>query len=289
MGREKSPYRDKSGRSVLRNSITGFIDVLGFSQISTSAMSLEESQHILDRIATAISRSRACVRETFQDSPFAGPDRWALRFFSDNLSFGIPVDFDDLASEEAALFGIRVAQHYQLHMALSGLFVRGALTMGAICLTDEIIFGHALIETYRLESRVAIVPRIILTEPLRERVSVPKTVETSTFLDAANDICRDIDGRWFVNYLQATVGPNGVDWPLVEQHKACVLNSLSSTTAHDVLPNYGWSFRYHNVFCHWYRHDQGYSERYRIDRIDEQSTIDRLGDLPGQGRSLCFC
>lgn len=283
MGGEQSSYCDTNGRPVLRNSVTGFIDVLGFSQISTSTMSLPESQQILDRIAATISHSRACVRETFRDSPFAVPDRWALRFFSDNLSFGIPVDFDDLAPEEAALFGIRAAQHYQLHMALSGLFVRGALTVGAICLTDEIIFGQALIETYRLESKVAIVPRIILTEALRELVSAPKTTETSTPIDAVNDICRDIDGRWFVNYLQATVGPSGVDWPRVEQHKASVLKSLSSTTAHDVLPKYGWSCRYHNVFCHWYRHDPGYSERYRIDRIDEQSTIDRLGDLPGRG------
>lgn len=275
------PYVDANGRPILRNSIAGFIDVLGFSQISSSVQSLEESQKILDRIAKAISCSRAYVRELFRESPIA--DRWALRFFSDNLAFGIPVDSDDVASHEAAVLAIRCSQHYQLSMALSGLFVRGALTVGTICLTDEIIFGAALIESYRLESKAAIVPRIILTDSLREMISCENAPAVSKPMDAANDICRDIDGRWFVNYLQAAVGAQGVDWARVAQHKASVLNSLSSTTAHDVLPKYGWSCRYHNVFCHWYRHDPGYSERYRIDRIDEQSTIDRLGDLGGQG------
>ncbi len=278
---QNSSYVDASGRPVLRYSIAGFIDVLGFSQISSSALSLEESQQILDRIATAISTSRAYVRETFRESSIA--DRWSLRFFSDNLAFGIPVDTGELASQEAAVLAIRCAQHYQLQMALSGLFVRGALTLGTICLTDEIIFGAALIESYRLESKVAIVPRIVLTDPLREMISRENPLGKSKPMDAADDICRDIDGRWFVNYLQAAVEPNGVNWARVEQHKASVLNSLSSTTAHDVLPKYGWSCRYHNVFCHWHRHDSGYSERYRIDRIDEQSTINRLRDLADQG------
>ncbi len=277
---ESSAYVDASGRPRLRESITGFLDVLGFSQISTSATTLEQSQHILDQIATAISRSRACVRDTFKGSPFASPDCWALRFFSDNLSFGIPIDSDRASEAEAALFGVRCAQHYQLHMALNHLFVRGALTVGPICLTDEIIFGSALIECYRLETVASIVPRVLITDPLKEILSGRVMSSGSASADTGNDLCRDIDGRWFVNYLQAAVDSHGVDWQQIEQHKASVLDSLSSTTAHNVLPKYGWSCRYHNIFCHWHRSDPGYSDRYRIDRIDEQSTIYRLADLP---------
>ena len=87
-----------------------------------------------------------------------------------------------------------------------------------------------------------------------------------------------MDGWWFVNYLDAAQDSRGVQWDLIEQHKTSILESLSHTTRHDVLPKYGWACRYHNVFCHWHRDDPGYSDRYRISRVDEHSTIYRLSD-----------
>ena len=90
----------------------------------------------------------------------------------------------------------------------------------------------------------------------------------------------EVDGRWFVNYLDAARTEAGVDWRAVERHKEAVLSSLAATTRHDVLPKFGWACRYHNVFCHWHRHDPGYAAHVRIERSDEQSTIHRLGELP---------
>jgi hypothetical protein len=87
-----------------------------------------------------------------------------------------------------------------------------------------------------------------------------------------------VDGWWFVNYLQAAMEGGAVRWELIEQHKASILESLSHTTRHDVLPKFGWACRYHNVFCHWHRNDPGYNDKYRISRVDEQSTIYRLED-----------
>jgi len=46
-----------------------------------------------------------------------------------------------------------------------------------------------------------------------------------------------------------------------------------------VLPKYGWACRYHNVFCHWHHTAAGYRDEFRIDRVDENSTIDRPSDL----------
>ena len=174
---------------------------------------------------------------------------------------------------------MRCVQRYQLHMALRGFFVRGAMTLGPICLTDEIVFGSSLIESYVLESKTSIVPRVILTDSLQELLARALTSRAAVVADA---ICRDIDGWWFVNYLQGARGPGGVDWELIERHKTSVMESLMKTTEHDVLPKFGWSCRYHNVFCHWHRHDPGFLDRFRIDRVDEQSTIHLLSDVVGQ-------
>jgi hypothetical protein len=263
----------------LRESIVACIDILGFSHVATSCATAEDSQRVLDSIVEAIEDSREFVRQSFASEKGVHEGRWSTKFFSDNLAFGYA--FDDAAEDHAATawFIIRCAQRYQLRMAMNGYFVRGALTSGPICLTDEIIFGSALIECYLLESKASIVPRVVISEPLQQLVT-QSFLADSCGLDreAGQSICRDVDGLWFVNYLQAAQNTSGIQWEFIEQHKASVLDSLSNTTRHDVLPKFGWACRYHNVFCHWHRDAPGYLDRYRIARTDEQSTIVRLSD-----------
>jgi hypothetical protein len=280
-----SAYLDEAGRPRLRPSIVAFFDILGFSHIATSSATIEDSQRILDKIASAIDDSRDFVRQSFADTERAQANRWATKFFSDNLAFGYT--FNDTTEDHAAAawFIIRCAQRYQLRMIMNGFFVRGALTQGPICLTDEIIFGSALIECYLLESKASIVPRVVLAEPLKAAVLDSYRAEPRGLAAGSNQaICRDVDGLWFVNYLQAAQKTDGIDWKFIERHKASILDSLSHTTRHDVLPKFGWACRYHNVFCYWHRDDPGYSDSFRIDRVDEHSTIGRLSDTIEEGR-----
>ena len=134
-------YLDELGRPRIRTSIVAFIDILGFSQASMSCATIEESQRLLDKIAIAIEDSRDFVRQSFADEVKVQENQWATKFFSDNLAFGFPFDAAAVDSPLSALFIIRCAQKYQLGMIMNGFFVRGALTQGPICLTDEIIFG----------------------------------------------------------------------------------------------------------------------------------------------------
>src|SRR3954447_7708934 len=206
-------YLDDAGRPRLRPSIVAFFDILGFSHIATSSATIEDSQSILDKIASAIDDSRDFVRQSFAETEWAQADRWATKFFSDNLAFGYA--FDDATVDHAATawFIIGCAQRYQLRMIMNGFFVRGALTQGPICLTDEIIFGSALIECYLLESKASIVPRVVLAEPLKEVVlDFYRTDVKRCEPDLNQAICRDVDGLWFVNYLQAARNAHGVEW-----------------------------------------------------------------------------
>jgi hypothetical protein len=273
------PYLDATGRPQLRESIVAFLDLLGFSEASTASAPVADLQHVLDKIVDAIEDSRHFVRESFSESEIARAGNWAIKFFSDNLSLGHPIDDKIADAATTAWFIIRCAQQYQLRMALNGYFLRGGLTKGPVCLTEDIIFGSALIECYKLESQASIVPRVILSEPLR-KLLVPSSSSAADQLrpDCRDSICRDVDGWWFLNYLDAARDGAAINWDFVAQHKESVLQSLSTTTRHDVLPKFGWACRYHNVFCHWHRDAAGYGDRYRIARADEQSTILRLAD-----------
>lgn len=276
------PYLDGRQPS-LRPSIVGFVDMLGFSAMSTADVDAAQSQQLLARIVTAVESARGVVREYLKTvGDFVAPEGWSVKYFSDNLVLGVPTPLDGAASPETTEFALRCTHRYQLHLALSGFFIRGGLTHGLVCLTDEIVFGPALIDSYLLESKTAIVPRIVVTEPLHRIVGLHRDAQADVSPAERRDlICRDVDGWWFVNYLDAArTNANGteagIDWSAVARHKESILASLSSTTRHDVLPKFGWACRYHNVFCHWHRDEAGYSDRYRIDRVDEQSTIARL-------------
>jgi hypothetical protein len=276
-----SVYCDAQGRPRLQSSIVGFLDLLGFSNLVLTTPD-EASQPLLDKICHAIADSRQYVRDVLAEEFAANPAGWALKFFSDNLVLGYSYEGTNSSVHLAAWFIVRCAQRYQLRMALNGLFMRGALTNGPICLTDEIIFGKALLESYHLEEKVATVPRIILSDSLSSLLTteVP-TNGTCGAAETGEAICRDVDGRWFVNYLHAAKTDQGIDWSLIERHKQSVLTALSSTTRHDVLPKFGWTCRYHNMFCHWHQGAPGYADDLRIERDDEHSIIRRLGELRG--------
>ncbi|HTN76260.1 MAG TPA: hypothetical protein VL096_13475, partial [Pirellulaceae bacterium] len=277
MSKTKTPYQDNAGRPCLRPSITGFVDMLGFSSMSVSTSDAVESQHLLERIAGAVESARAIVHDYFSTAETSTvPTGWAVKYFSDNLVLGCPTATDGTDLPRIAAFVIRCAQRYQLQMAQSGFFIRGALTHGLICLTDEIIFGPTLIESYTLEAKTAVVPRLLVSKPLQEAVqTLCNALAKGSSDDVDNLICQDVDGWWFVNYLQAAVSEAGVDWSIIARHKESILASLASTTRHEVLPKYGWACRYHNVFCHWHYADPNYLDKHRIDRVDEQSSIRR--------------
>lgn len=281
MAAVQSVYLDSNGQPRLRRSIVGFLDLLGFSQMATAQMRPEEAQQLLGRISAAIEDSRSYVRQVLSGDFANIPDRGTVKFFSDNLVLGHPCDTADATPASAAAFIIRCAQRYQLRMAINGFFLRGGLTLGPVCLADDIIFGASLIESYQLESKTAIVPRVVLSAILSD-ILVPTLAAAAgpPAADMRELICRDIDGWWFVNYLHSAADCDGrIDWNLIRQHRASILAATVGVTRHDVLPKFGWVTRYHNLFCHWHRRDPGFPEDVLIPRHDEKSMIQRIDDI----------
>ena len=270
------PFVSLSGVPTLRHSVTAFLDVLGFSQLCSLETDITESQRILLRIDNAIRDAVAAVEQSLsaEDEPVFR--NGAAKFFSDNLLYALACD-DEAALITSAELVLRLVQHYQLRMALNGFFIRGGITRGPICVTDEIVFGNALIESYLLESKASIVPRVIVARELCEKLRSLSAIAQESF---ANDyLCQDVDEWWFVNYLDATVQDGHVQWALIQSHKERILQALGGSHRHDVLPKFGWLSRYHNMFCYWHRDTCGYSNEYRIERTDEQSVIHRWSEV----------
>jgi hypothetical protein len=88
-----------------------------------------------------------------------------------------------------------------VHALNVGLLVRGGLTIGKLHHSDGVVFGEAMIDAHRLESRVAIFPRIAVSSRIYSKVPVSQRVR----------LLQDVDGIWHLNYftnMLASISPS---------------------------------------------------------------------------------
>ena len=69
------------------------------------------------------------------------------------------------------------------------MLVRGGVTIGKLHHSGGVVFGEAMVDAYRLESRVAIYPRVVVSSRIY------------TLLPNRERIAQDTDGIWYLKYL----------------------------------------------------------------------------------------
>ena len=106
-----------------------------------------------------------------------------FKMFSDNII---------ICSKANYKFLLQIAAGWQRKLSDLGIFLRGALCYGSIIKEDDFVLGSGLVKAYKLESNVAIYPRIIIDESFSDKTG-------TDFLEAyATKFCDDL---LFVDYL----------------------------------------------------------------------------------------
>lgn len=97
----------------------------------------------------------------------------------------------------------------QAELAQSGVFVRGAVVIGEVFFRDGILFGPAYLRALELESKHAVVPRVIV-DPAAIRELEKDPLLCADHHDIRTEkgyvlslLCRSKDGLQFVDYLRA--------------------------------------------------------------------------------------
>lgn len=179
--RSADPFMTISGRPLLIRCAVLFVDLLGVREMNLS-----------ERVAGHLIALRNAVSVMHRDF-FGEPSRYRSAFFSDTLVLAAPV----VKGTDDALLIRGLMEHaawLQNVLIAEGFFVRGGLTSGSLHVSDQVLFGPALVEAYDLESSVAVHPRIVLSRAAAE--SQRGTADTSMLL------CDD-DGQTFIDYLGA--------------------------------------------------------------------------------------
>ena len=157
---------------------------------------------------------------------------------------------------------IQSIAHYQRSMVLNGFFVRGGLTIGSIYLDENIIFGKALLDTYKYESKIANTPRIIIDDNVK--VEIEKYITKKDYKEDTPQnkyVLIDDDKNEFIDYLTIT----HLDWNKILKHKKVIENKLMENRSDiRVLSKYQWVANYHNFFCDENKMEIDDYEKYKI-------------------------
>jgi hypothetical protein len=203
-----------------------------------------------------------------------------VKFFTDNIVFGLPLRSDSINAELSSTIGSLGL--LQVDAVRSGLFLRGGLACGDNYMNDHIAFGVALLDAHEAESCVARWPRVVLAKSTRnfiaERSSPREDVKNSS--DYCDYLIDDSDGECFVNYLEACFHDNTEppEFSWTSAHRDMVKRRIAEHCDDaKILAKYEWVARYHNYWCDSWR-----IRDYRIEGYDSlQARRPTFGELAG--------
>lgn len=234
------------GKPVHRISYCAFLDVLGFSKRIEHSYHDKNYDNLLKEFHQILTNS---INE-FKEST----DGTMLYFksFTDNIILSHPKFSDDMESEFG--FIIWPIKEYQFQMALRGFFVRGGLALHLLFMDENCVYGMALLEAYRLESKIAIYPIVVLCDRTMKLVDRHIGYYDEGWAPQVQDILKGPDGRYFIHYLSECI-IEGVDRIYLDAkslllHKQNIESALKEYAADTgVISKFLWLAAYHNYFC----------------------------------------
>jgi len=250
----QNPYIQEGQSPRVVRSVVVYMDVLGYTDMMKRAEQEGQQDAFLAQVHEALSKGQNWLRYDDLGTRLVGErDSHAMKAFTDNIVIGWPLGGlsrrEDGKSElEDAFFRLAA---FQLEVANAGFFVRGAISLGDAYIDDIVVFGSGFMEAYEAESRLARDPRIILTPSATE--AVQKHLAYYGKPESApqyRDLYKDIDGQWFLSYLETILFDVAPRYDELHRHKHSVESRLREFRSEPrIWSKYAWVANYHNYFC----------------------------------------
>jgi hypothetical protein len=201
-----------------RPHVCAFVDILGFSEL---VRSIPQKPARFDRILATLKELKARTQTPKHDDGSRCFHTRKVTAFSDSIVISYPI-----LECGAARALCRDLVWLARSLLVQRILVRGAVAAGNLYDNEGIVFGDALIEAHRLESTVAIYPRIILQDAV---LKADRWLKNAPALHSQLDdhepmsIDRDADGVSFLNPLDS--GFWSVDFP-APTSSSCFLKTV---------------------------------------------------------------
>jgi hypothetical protein len=158
--------------SVYEDHIVLFLDFLGFSEASVQFDENRQVEILTLLRGIADLRSEFEVKSQHRDDGSSQYDvKPAVSTFSDHIVISYPIkrlmveakaSSDFIILNQISLYvGVIAASAIKL-----GFLIRGGVAKGKLYHADGVVFGEALVRAYKLESQVAVYPRVIVSDEI---------------------------------------------------------------------------------------------------------------------------
>jgi hypothetical protein len=284
--RSKNPYRsdkDAEETPMLVPSVVAYIDILGYKELVDDVHKKGEGPEFIVDFRKVLDESYKMLKPDLDWLPFrvgldAMKNQYVVRGFSDNIVIGYPF-FEDKDTEPHLRRVFDLLALFQLHLVLSGFFLRGAIAFDELYVDDDIIFGKGFLEAVKGEQELSRDPRIILTNSAEQLIKANLT--NDAFLERSSyyrDLFEDADGKLFLNYLEciliaeSEIGPS---FDHLLNHKTAVEKKLQEHISRpNIWSKYQWVANYHNFFCEQY--PQYFDDSFKINLSAFQMRLNRF-------------
>lgn len=169
----------------LKTYIVAFIDLLGFSSMVTHDCETPNGEQ------KYIESLFECYNDTKSLKGIS--QNLQLIQFSDSVVFALPYSVENYLSL------VDIISDYQYGLLCKGILCRGGFSYGKHFSVEDFLFSHGMIEAYRIESHVAMYPRVVIGSGLLDLVGHNKHNKEKDLISLP--IIQENDGLWFINYL----------------------------------------------------------------------------------------
>jgi hypothetical protein len=245
-------------RIAYRPRITAFIDVLGMRHHvrNPTGSGADFVRKFVELIRSVIGGSCELPAEdaeglSFPVIPLSGWD-WTeqrdlmVTSMSDSIVISLPDShgFQPLTCGRMWPTYIVMEYVFWLQRALLqlGVLSRGAIAVGNLHHSKDIVAGDALIEAYEQESALAIYPRAILSQSVVDLLLQADIPEAPFMADRiASLFAQDSDGLYFIDYLGLSVCEVEMDWPVrLKRIRSLIAGELEKSPPPRVRQKLGW-------------------------------------------------
>lgn len=178
--------------------IVCFMDILGFAALVSRA---NNDKALRDQLVMNL--------RWIQDVDHDGQHDFRMQQFSDSIVISM------VRSPTAALALLASVRSFMLAFISMDVPVRGAIAVGNLYVDDTIIFGTGFNEAYRAEQSFALYPRVVLSS---EFIAYVREEARALKEQISDEVLRDEDGVYFVNYLKELAAFNHTEGTSVPNH-----------------------------------------------------------------------
>lgn len=232
-----------------KKQLVAFIDILGFKElIEEASRNPSDALLIIGKLNNSITKAMESSHELNSDLQMSEENkRYKVKIFSDCICISYDCGFDDNEITSNSIFIFLLSLIYlQAELHLNKIFIRGGVSYDFHYSNESIIFSSALVNSYEIESKDAIYPRIVIDKSL---IDYLKIVEHEANFEILNEILKkDVDGLIFIDYLEiiGEMDEESDKEAFLVNHKGIIEEILSSSLKPKIREKYLWLAKYHN-------------------------------------------